>query len=211
MKKLTKAVMGCTKLEAIAINTLAIKVKTNMTINAAIFPGTTAAITTLGADQAILAGFIGTAKGNHTVTDQRNVQAAKVYGELQALLFPVNTIANGNVATIDLSGFPSSLDSSPQAVPEKVVIKKIVPGETSLSAKIIIEGLKQPRLTYTIRTTTVAGAAENDPSWVTAMQTHSSRKLILTGLVYGQIIYASVNAFNAHGVGVFSNPEMFRA
>jgi len=157
-EKVTKAVMGCTRSEVVAVNELAIKVKTGMTLNASLFPGTTAAITALGVDQGILAGYIGTARGNHTVTDQRNVQSAKVYGMLQALLFPVNTIANGNVATIDLSGFPSSLDSTPQAVPDKVIIKRIVKGDTELSAKIHISGLKQPHLTYTVRTTTVAGS-----------------------------------------------------
>ena len=211
MKRVTKAVMGCNKNQPIAINSTAIKVKTNMTLNAALFTGTSAAVTALGVEQGTLAGFIGTAKGNHTIIDQRNVQAVKVYGMLQALLFPVNTVANGNVATIDLSGFPSSLDSNPQAVPGKVSIKKIVPGVTELSAKIHIDSLKQSRLTYTVRTTTVAGAGVNDPSWVTVLQTHSSLKLILTGLIYSQTLYISVNAFNSHGVGVFSDTVSFRA
>jgi hypothetical protein len=209
MKRTPKAVMSCKKTSSTAIFALGGQVKSEMTINALTFPGTAAAITTLGGDLTLLGGFISNAKGNSIVKNQRDVQAAKVYGQLQALLFAVNTVAMGNVATIALSGFPSSADATPQTVPGQVIIKKIVPWATELSAKILIAGLGQPHLTYIVRTTTVAGAPVNDPSWVTALRTTNSRKLILTGLIHNQDIYIEVNASNVAGVGIFSDPMMF--
>ena len=138
MKRTVKAVAGCKKASAIGVNTQGGKVKTEMTLNAASFPGTAAAVTTLGTDLGILAGYISNAKGKSAIKDLRNLQAAKVYGELQALLVNVNTVAAGNIATINLSGFPYSQDPTPQAVPAQVVIKKVAGGSTALIAKITI-------------------------------------------------------------------------
>ena len=211
MKRVTKAVMNCNKKSAVAVFTRGGDVKAGMTTNASSFPGTAIAVAAVGVDITQLGVYIGTSKGNSVIKGLRDALALKIYGELQLLLPPVNLAAAGSAAIIGLSGFPSSLDTNPQAVPNKVIIKKIVAGVTELSAKIQIESLKQKHLTYTIRTTTVAGALPTDPSWVTVLLTPSSRKLILTGLVYSQILYISVNAFNTHGVGVFSDTVSFRA
>jgi hypothetical protein len=211
MKKTPKAVMNCNKRSATAVFTRGGEVKAGMTANAPLFPGTGGAITTLGTDLTQLGTYIGTARGNSVIKSLRDVLAAKIYGELQLLLSPVNIAAAGNEATIGLSGFASSSDSTPQAVPGQVMIKRIVPGATELSAKILIVGLKQPHLTYIVRTTTVAGAPVNDPSWVVALRTTNSRKLILTGLIHNQDIYIEVNASNVAGVGLFSDPMMFSA
>ena len=211
MKRKAEPVLNCTKTEPAKINKLAIKVQKGMTDNAATFPGTTAEVTQLGTDQAALAALIGLAKGNHTFIDQRNEKAVVVFEELKDLLTPVSKAAAGSKAIIDLSGFPISQDPSPQAIPEQVVIKRIVDGPEALSAKIFIESLKQNRLTYTVRMTTVAGAPDNDPSWKVVLQTTNSRELVIPNLVHNQDVYFSVNASNARGKGIFSKAMLFTA
>jgi hypothetical protein len=211
MKRVTKAVMNCKKSSATEVFTRGGEVKAGMTTNAAMFPGTAAAITTLGTDLTLLGTYIGTARGNSVIKNLRDVLALKIYAELQALLVPVNIAAAGNVATIGLSGFPSSADVAPQTVPGQIIIKRIVRGTADLSAKIFIESLKQSYLTYTVRTTTVAGAGVNDPSWVIALIETNSRKLILTGLVKNQEIYIDIKAKNARGTGIYSDAMSFSA
>ncbi len=211
MKKITKAVILCTVKAVVKLNKLALKVKNAMTLNASTFPGTAALVTTLNNDQALFATYIANAKGNTTVKNQRDEQAAIVLADLQALLAPVNNVAKGNVATIALSGFPNSADPTPQSIPAQVVIKKVVDGPTTLSAKIHIVSLKQSHLTYTVRTTTVAGAGVNDPSWKIVLTTTSSRKLIIPNLIHNQEIYIDICAGNAHGTGLYSDPMSFSA
>ncbi len=211
MKKITKAVILCTVKAVVKLNKLALKVKNSMTTNASTFPGTAALVTTLSNDQALFATYIANAKGNTTVKNQRDEQAAIVLADLQNLLSPVNNVAKGNTAIIALSGFPNSADPTPQSIPAKIVIKRIVDGPTTLSAKIYIESLKQPRLTYTVRTTTVAGAGPNDPSWRVVLTTTSMKKLIIPNLTHLQEIYVDICAGNAHGTGLFSDPMPFSA
>ena len=211
MKKITKAVILCTVKAYVSLSKLALKVKNALTTNASTFPGTAAQVTTLGTDQALFAIYVAGAKGNTTITNQRNEQALKVMTDLQALLGPVNTVAKGDTGIIALSGFPTSADPTPQSIPSKVVIKRIVDGATTLSAKIYIESLKLRNLTYTVRTTTVAGAGVNDPSWKVVLQTTNSHKLIIPNLTHLQEIYIDVSASNAHGTGLTSDPMTFSA
>jgi hypothetical protein len=211
MKRVTRAVMNCNKKSATAVFTRGGQVKSGLTTNAALFTGTAGPVAILGADLTLLGTYIGTAKGNSVIKSLRDVLAAKVYAEMQALLPPVNTVAAGNEATIGLSGFAASADSTPQAVPNQVIIKRIVPGKEDLSAKIFIESLKQPDLTFVVRTTTVAGAGINDPSWVTVLEISNSKKLILTGLVKNQEIFIDVKAKNKRGVGMYSDAMSFSA
>ena len=211
MKRTPRAVMNCNKKSATAVFTRGGDVKAGMTTSAAMFPGTAAAIAALGTDLTQLGTYIGTARGNSVIKSLRDVLALKIYGELQLLLAPVNIAAAGNVATIGLSGFACSADAVLQTIPNQVIINKAVQWKTELSAKIFIESLKQPRLTYIVRTTTVAGAGVNDPSWVTVLQTPSSKKLIVPGLIKNQQIYISVNASSTHGIGTFSDPMSFTA
>ena len=211
MKRVTKAVMNCNKKSAVAVFTRGGDVKAGMTTNASSFPGTAAAVAALGTDLTQLGTYIGTARGNSVIKGLRDALALKIYGELQALLVPVNIAAAGNVATIGLSGFACNADATPIAIPNQVIIKRIVPGKEDLSAKIFIESLKQSNLTYTVRTTTVAGANINDPSWVTVLETSNSRKLILTGLVKNQEIFIDMKAKNKRGIGMYSDAMSFCA
>ena len=205
MKKVTKAVIGCKTTEYLKLNIIACNIKEKMLENAAEFPGTSVAVNKLKDDQLLFEDLIFTSKGNSAITAQRNEQAKTVHEDLRLLLDPVNIIAAGNEGTIGLSGFPCSLDPSPQPIPNKVVIRRIVKGETDLYAKVYIESLKQRNLMYTVRITTVAGAPVNDPSWEIALQTYSLKKLVLTDLTFLQDIYISVNASNTAGRGIFSD------
>lgn len=211
MKRVTKAVIIYKTSEVVSIYKLAVRVAEGMKENAVEFPGTEEEVATLNSGQQLLGQYIGTAKGNHVITNQRNEQAKKVHSILQSLQFQVNIAAAGNEAIIGLSGFPVSLDPNPKPVPEKVVIRKIVKGETDLSAKIYIESLKQRRLWYSVRTTTVAGAEINDPSWKEVLETTSSKGLIITGLIENKKIFISVNARNTRGKGAYSAPMSFSA
>ena len=211
MKKTIKAVLNCSPREAEEVNKLAITVEEALTLNGASFPGILAALTKLGTDQAKLNTLIGTAKGNKTFKDQRDLQSEIVYADLQALAIIVNAVAAGNLGLIDLSGFPSSSDPTPQPIPDKIVIKRIADAKTALTAKIFILGLKQKRLTYTVRMTTVANASPEDPSWKVVLQTTSSRKLIIPNLVRNQDVYFDVNASNARGIGKFSDAMVYSA
>lgn len=209
MRKTVKAVIGCKTTEYVRLNSIASRVKEGMLTNASLFPGTAAAVNKLKNDQLLFEDYIANAKGNHAILSQRNEQSKIVYADLQTLLHPVNTIAAGNVATIDLSGFPCSTDPAPRPVPDKVIIKRIVKGDTDLTAKIFIESLKQRNLTYTVRFTTVAGASVNDPTWKTILQVYSSKKLILPDLTPEQYMYISVSASNTAGAGIYSDPKPF--
>jgi hypothetical protein len=211
MKRVTKAVMNCNKKSATAVFTRGGEVKSAMTTNASSFPGTAIAVAAVGVDITQLGVLIGTSKGNSVIRGLRDALALKIYGELQLLLPPVNIAAAGSEAIIGLSGFASSADSSPIAIPNQVIIKKIVPGKEDLSAKILIESLKQSNLTYIVRTTTIAGAPINDPSWVTVLETSNSKKLILTGLVENQKIFIDMKAKNKRGIGMYSDAMAFSA
>ena len=211
MKRATKAVINCKITEFIKLNTLAGRVVEKMTENASEFPGTATKVATLNTSQELFTTLIATAKGNSIIVDQRNEHAKVVLSNLQTLLTLVNMIAGGNKATITLSGFAGSSDLTPRPVPNQVVIKRIVKGETELSAKIFIISLKQRDLCYTVRTTSVAGAGVNDPSWKVVLYTSSSYKLVLPDLVKNQNLYISVSATNTRGEGIFSDPMRFSA
>ena len=211
MKKVTKAVIGCKTTEYLKLNIIACNVKEKMIENAAEFPGTSLAVNKLKNDQLLFEDLILTSKGNSAITAQRNEQAKTVHEDLRLLLDPVNVIAAGNEGTIGLSGFPSSLDPTPQPIPDRVMIRKVTPGKTELSAKLYIESLKLRYLMFRVRVTTVPGATIDDPSWKEVLRTSSSYKLVLTDLIRLETIYISVNAYNKHGEGIYSEPIRFTA
>ena len=107
------------------------------------------------------------------------------------------------------SGFDSSADPTPQSIPVKVIIKWIENGKTTQTAKIFIEPMGQHGLTFHIRITTAANAAVNDPSWVTVLQTTSSKELIVPNLTRGKEVFIQVNAMNAAGTGLWSEAIPF--
>jgi hypothetical protein len=211
MKKIIKAVLNVDPKDAVEVNNLAIKVGAALAINGASFPGIATGLTKLNTDQAKLSTLMGTAKGNKTIKDQRILQSELVYADLQALAAIVNSVASNNLGLIDLSGFPNSANPTPQPIPNQIVIKRIVDAKTALTAKIYILSLKQKRLNYTVRMTTVANAPADDASWKVVLQTTSSRKLIIPNLVRNQDVYFDVNASNARGVGKFSDAMVYSA
>ena len=204
MKKIVKPVINCTTKAHVKLNKKARKVITNMTTNAATFPGTATSVAKLQADQVLYEGYIANAKGNDEVMKQRNSMALTIMDDLKALLSPVDDAAKNDPAIIAQSGFDSSADPTPHSIPVKVIIKRIVNGETSQTAKIFIEPMGQHGLTFHIRVTTVANAPVNDPSWVTVVQTTSSKELIVPNLSRGKEVFIQVNAMNAAGTGLWS-------
>jgi hypothetical protein len=174
MKKVIKPVINCAVRAHVKLSKRALRVYNNMTANSAIFPGTSADVTQLGTDQVLYASYIADAKGDDKVKAQRNTMAETIMGDLKALLSPVDKVANNDPAIIALSGFDSSAEPTPHSIPVKVVIKRIVNGETNLSGKIYIEPMGQTGLTFNVRITTVANAGVNDPSWVLVLQTTNS-------------------------------------
>lgn len=211
MKKTTKAVIIHKTTEVVSLSQLAGRVVSLMTENASVFPGTAADVAVLKSSQQLLSDFISNAKGNHVITTQRNDQAKRVHVQLQNLMNKVNLIAAGDVAIVLLSGFHKSMDPLPLPVPDKIIIRKVTPGQTALSAKIYIESLKQRRLFYIVRTTTVAGADVDDPSWRVVLRTGNSKGLIISGLARLEDVYISVNARNTAGEGIYSEPMSFSA
>ena len=209
MKRVTKAVIIYKTSEVVSIYKLAVRVAERMKENAEKFPDTAEEVDTLNTEQQLLGQYIGTAKGNHVITNLRNEQAKVVHGLLQSLQHKVNVVADGDIATVGLSGFTVSSDPNPKPVPDKVIIRKIVKGKTDLSAKIFIESLKQRRLWYYVRTTSVAGAGINDPSWKEVLRTTSSKRLIISNLTHKEYVYISVNARSTAGEGMYSEAMSF--
>jgi hypothetical protein len=209
MKRIAKAVVNCKVTAYVKLNKLAIRVKNNLSKNIADFPGITEALDKLDTDLALYSIQVGMAKGNTTITKQRNSQAVIILADLHSLADLVNAIAKGDVVIIALSGFDNSLDPSPHAIPVKVIIKRIVNGVSNLTAKIFIESMGQRNLTYNVRITTVTNAPIDDPGWVQVLQTTSSKKLIVPNLIRGQEIFVQINALNAAGTGLWSETMPF--
>jgi hypothetical protein len=209
MKRIAKVAINCTNRAHVKLNKLCVKVIDGLTENAAEFPDATDGVTKLKTDQALYAKQIGTAKGNATITKQRNMQADIILADLQALGIVVDEVADGDVGIIALSGFDSSLDPSPKSIPEKVVISRVINGAITQTAKIFIESTGQTNLVFHVRISTVANAPVNDPSWVTVLQTTNSRELIIPNLTRGKEVFIQVNAMNAAGTGLWSEAFPF--
>jgi hypothetical protein len=209
MKRVAKAVINCGAKAYVKLNKKAIKVKIAMNTNAGFFPGTAADVAQLDTDQTLFDTLIGGAKGNTTIKAQRNEQAKLVLEDMQTLLAPVNKAAAGNTAIIALSGFDNSLDPTPQSIPNKVVIKRIVNGVSGQTGKIYIEPMGQHSLTFNVRISTVANAPVNDPSWAQVLQTTNSKNLLIPNLTRGKEVFVQVNASNAAGTGLWSETIPF--
>ncbi len=118
----------------------------------------------------------------------------------------VNSIANGDQALINLSGFRANKAPSPKGIPAKVVIKKITDGGTPESAKIIIANMGSG-LMYKVQTSPVVQGAA--PSYAPAIETTSSKKLVLPNLEKGKEILIRIAASNSKGTGDWSEPYSF--
>lgn len=203
------AVMGCTPQQPIKVHTLVSRVIDGYTDNPTVFtvPVPTIIILTAGRDE--LGLLIAEAKGNHQKKVERDEKSVEVYNLLIEKAIPyVNSIANGDESIIGLSGFRANKAPTPKGIPGKVVIKKVIDGKTPESAKITIANMGSG-LTYKVQTSPVVQGAE--PSFAPAIESTSSRKLVLENLGKGKEILIRVAASNTKGMGDWSENYSFIA
>lgn len=209
MKRQFKAVTNCYTKQPNKVNDLATKVISGLTTNAATFPGTAPAVTTLTTENNKLTPLIANAPGNRLIKDQRDAQTVKVYNLLTPLVATVTQIAAGKLEIIDLSGFPASAEPTPQPIPDQVVIQRITDGKTQQSAKVYINPVGLRNLIYTIQVTKTSPTSAMDSTWTVALTTKNSRNIVLENLERGKEIFIQINATNARGTGLWSEPISF--
>jgi hypothetical protein len=201
------AVMGCTPQQPVKVHTLASRVIDGYKDNPAIFATPVPDLVSFTKEKDLLGLHIAEAKGNHQKKIERDEQCVVVYNLLINEGIPyVNSIANGDQAIINLSGFRANKAPTPKGIPAKVVIKKITDGDTPQSAKITIANMGSG-LTYKVQTSFVVQGAE--PSFAPAIESTSSRKLVLESLVKGKEILIRVAASNTKGTGDWSEYYSF--
>ncbi len=216
-----KVAMHCTDKEPIEVNNLATSVAAALTTNLTMFALTTTAQTALTAQIGTLntannklTGYIANAPGNHTVTTQRNSQTVVVYNILNTTFRTlVDGIANGDKATVELSGFDATADAVAHGIPATPVITKISDTKQAAgAAKILLEKHKKKALTGTTPAATKARlkySAQTTPApdsatsvWTNNVESVSSKDLILTGLTKAVEIAVRVRAED----GKFKSP-----
>ncbi|HEX7414601.1 MAG TPA: fibronectin type III domain-containing protein [Bacteroidia bacterium] len=157
-------------------------------------------------------GILDTAMSSKDGAKQKNSDCIKqsvlVHTALKNVIIPVNIVANGDKPTIELSGFPASLEPMPVDIPAQAVIKKINDGKTPDSAHIIL-------------THAVPGAdrykVQLSPMPITGVRVvytdnveSSLRKLdVVSGLTHSVEVQMRVLAGNVHGWGIPSTPVPF--
>jgi hypothetical protein len=201
------AVMGCTPQQPIKVHTLVSRVIDGYTDNPTVFVTPIPDLHLLESERDLLGLHIAEAKGNHQKKIERDEKSVDVYNLLINKGIPyVNSIANGDQAIINLSGFRANKAPTPKGIPAKVVIKKVTDGDTNESAKIIIANMGSG-LTYKVQTSVVVKGAA--PSYIPAMESTSSRKLVLENLEKGKEILIRIAASNTKGMGDWSEPYSF--
>jgi hypothetical protein len=201
------AVMGCTPQQPAKVHKLANRVIDGYTDNPTVFATPVPTILNLTKENDLLGLHIAEAQGNHQKKIERDEQSVVVYNLLINEAIPyVNSLANGDEAIINLSGFRANKAPTPKGIPDKVVIKKVTDGKAPETAKITIENMGIG-LMYKVQISTVTPGAE--PSFAPAMESTSSRKLVLENLVKGREILIRVAASNTKGTGEWSESYSF--
>ncbi len=193
------AVMHCTALEPVEVYNLANNIITDgMYVNTGTFTAIPIALgtTTTGFLGAVtkLGTLIASAKGNSDNINARDLQSVLVHDTfLKPLLTYANTVANHNLAIINLSGFDHNAQPTKHGVPPAPVIsnisdKKRADGEAKINlvkkkkeAAGTTKTTPKVNLKYSVRTTAAPATATS--VWVTQLSAVSSTDLILTGLV----------------------------
>lgn len=201
------AVMGCTPKQPSKVLTLVSRVHDGYNDNLTVFATPVPTLIILAAGRDDLGLLIAEAKGNHQKKIERDEKCIEVYNLLINDAIPyVNSIANGDQSIINLSGFRANKEPSPKGIPAKVVIKKVIDGKSPNSAKIIIENMGS-ELLYKVQTSPYVAGSE--PSFAPALETTSSRKLLLENLTKGREILIRVAASNTKGMGEWSENYSF--
>lgn len=201
------AVMGCTPQQPVKVHTLVSRVIDGYTDNPTVFATPVPELDILIRERDFLGLHIAEAKGNHQKKIERDEKSVEVYNLLINEAIPyVNSIANGDESLIYLSGFRANKAPTPKGIPAKVVIKKVIDGKTPQSAKITLENMGSG-LTYKVQVSVVVPGAA--PSFAPAMESTSSRRLVLESLEKGKEILIRVAASNTKGTGDWSEPYSF--
>jgi hypothetical protein len=201
------AVMGCTPKEPVKVHTLVSRVIDGYKDNPTVFVTPVPDVADLIIGRDLLSLHIAEAKGNHQKKIERDEKSVEVYNLLINEAIPyVNSIANGDESLINLSGFRANKAPTPKGIPAKVVIKKVTDGKTPESAKITLANMGSG-LTYKVQISVVVPGTS--PSYAPAMESTSSRKLVLDSLEKGKEILIRVAASNTKGMGDWSEPYSF--
>lgn len=192
------AVMHCTALEPVEVYNLALNIITaGMYVNTGTFTAIPIALgtTTTGFWGAVikLGSLIASAKGNSDTINARDLQAVLVHDTmLKPLLAYANTVANHNLAIINLSGFDHNAQPAKHGIPPTPVIsnisdKKRADGEAKINLvknkkKAAGTATATPKLHLKYSARTTAAPATATSVWITELSAVGSTDLILTGL-----------------------------
>ena len=223
-----KVALHCTDREPLEVNSLATAVAGALTTNLTTFALTaaqqaalTANIATLNTANGKLSGYIANAPGNHAIVTLRDKQTIIVYNMLNTIFrVLVDGIAAGDKTLIELSGFDASADPVPHGIPNTPLISKITDTKQAAGeAKIILvkskkksgtgttTTKKRTRSKYSAQTTAAPTTASS--VWINAIESVSSRDLILTHLVKGNEIDVRVRAEDGKLKSPWSAPVSF--
>jgi len=192
--------------EVNAVHDTAVKVFTSMSANADVFPNPNPTLPELETESNTLNSLISDAlTGNYQKTQARNDQSLKVLNMLHAEASYVSLLANNDRNMILLSGFESSSDPSPHAIPDRVIINKITDGATNHSAKIMIAPIGDTAM-FTVQ---IYKATDPQKTFTTILQTSNSKNLILENLEKGVEIFLRISARNARGESQWSETASF--
>ncbi|MHB8261734.1 MAG: hypothetical protein ACYDCN_12385 [Bacteroidia bacterium] len=202
-------VMHCSAIQKKKLQTLLNKVIAGRTANASTFPLVEPAINLLQDEVTPFADAIANAKGGGLKeTAACNKEAVKVHGLLKQGLPGVNKVADGDNATILLSGYDASKVAEPDTIPNEPVIKKIVEGPIHGSIKIELAKATSTLLVKKVKRTLIVemklkSAAESE--WKIVLLSGSKFKLIVPNLTKLVEQDFRVSAMNAKGTSKHSN------
>jgi predicted RNA-binding protein with TRAM domain len=202
MKKTFIAVLHLkTYRESVKVYQLAGRVITNCTNNQALFNDLMPSISDLNNENTKLDTLIRSKDGSKINNQAIEDQSLKVYGMLKDFLIFVNKVAQGDKATILLSGFDCNEEFTVHNIPEKPVIKRIEDGRTPNSAKIFVDAVTDADR-YKVEINTIANDAAG---WKTVLDPASIFTLEIANLSRGVEIWIRVTAGNCHGWGTASD------
>jgi len=199
------AVLHLKNKEAQIVFQLAGRVSTNLAASSSIFTDPDPSLEVFDSETQKLNTAIkakdGSKQKNQAIKDQTDV----VYAMLKSEILYVNKIAQGDKATILLSGFDCNDDPVARDIPAKALIKRIEDGSVACSAKIYADAVPDADR-YKVEITTTLAEPTN---WKTVLDFGTLNKIEIRDLVRGQEIYIRVTAGNRHGWGICREPVAF--
>lgn len=190
-----------------------------MTTNAAKFTNPDVPITALGVAVTTLSGSAQAAEGgDHQKVVAMHVAEKKLEMLLETQANYVDRIANGDVATILLSGFKATASQTQPAVKPGVVTGIKITSSQQPGAIHVESDANNSVWAYLYLVATTANAIALDGNQfnlqknpaVISFITDTHRKIDFTGLPSGQSLFLTIIALNTAGVGAPNAPVSFR-